>query len=91
MVLQGADLEEALALEEQALGDMDRLADRLPDESWPLRLRAHILEQLGRHPEAAAAECDHLARIPMAPGVDSLNVGVATAVCLHRFSRGART
>jgi tRNA G18 (ribose-2'-O)-methylase SpoU len=38
----------------------------------------------------ARARCDHLARIPMAPGVDSLNVGVAAAVCLHRLSRGAR-
>jgi tRNA G18 (ribose-2'-O)-methylase SpoU len=35
--------------------------------------------------------CDHLVRIPMAPGVDSLNVAVAAAVCLHRFTRGART
>ena len=34
--------------------------------------------------------CDDLARIPMAEGVDSLNVGVASAVCLHRFSRGKR-
>ena len=35
--------------------------------------------------------CDDLARIPMAAGVDSLNVAVAAAVCLHRFSRGTRT
>jgi tRNA G18 (ribose-2'-O)-methylase SpoU len=35
--------------------------------------------------------CDHVVRIPMAPGVDSLNVAVAAAVCLHRFSRGSRT
>lgn len=34
--------------------------------------------------------CDHVARIPMAPGVDSLNVAVAAAVCLHRFSNAAR-
>jgi tRNA G18 (ribose-2'-O)-methylase SpoU len=30
--------------------------------------------------------CDHVARIPMAPDVDSLNVAVAAAVFLHRFS-----
>lgn len=35
--------------------------------------------------------CDHIARIPMAPGVDSLNVAVASAVCLHRFTTGARS
>lgn len=46
-------------------------------------------EQSGLTPQTIAA-CDDAARIPMAPGVDSLNVGVAAAVCLHRFSRGAR-
>ena len=35
--------------------------------------------------------CDHIVRIPMAPGVDSLNVAVAAAVCLHRFSTGQRS
>ena len=30
--------------------------------------------------------CDQLVRIPMAPGTDSLNVGVAAAVCLHHFA-----
>ena len=34
---------------------------------------------------------DRIVRIPMTPGVDSLNVGVAAAVCLHRFSTGRRT
>ncbi len=36
------------------------------------------------------AACDRIARIPMAPGVDSLNVGVAAAVCLHRLSTARR-
>lgn len=36
------------------------------------------------------ALCDEVVRIPMAPGVDSLNVAAATAVCLHRLSRGTR-
>ena len=34
--------------------------------------------------------CDRVVRIPMAAGVDSLNVAVAAAVCLHRFSTGER-
>jgi tRNA G18 (ribose-2'-O)-methylase SpoU len=34
--------------------------------------------------------CDHVARIRMAPGVDSLNVAVAAAVFLHRFSNADR-
>jgi len=40
--------------------------------------------------EATLALCGRIGRIPMAPGVDSLNVGVAAAVCLHRFTRGER-
>jgi tRNA G18 (ribose-2'-O)-methylase SpoU len=39
---------------------------------------------------AALAACDRRVRIPMAPGVDSLNVAVAAAVLLDRFSRGTR-
>jgi tRNA G18 (ribose-2'-O)-methylase SpoU len=38
----------------------------------------------------ALARCDARVRIPMAPGVDSLNAAVAAAVCLHRLSRAAR-
>lgn len=34
---------------------------------------------------AALAAADHVARIPMAPGVDSLNVATAAAIALHRF------
>jgi tRNA G18 (ribose-2'-O)-methylase SpoU len=34
---------------------------------------------------ATLAHCDHVVRIPMATGVDSLNVAVAAAVCLHRL------
>lgn len=34
--------------------------------------------------------CHELARVPMAPGTDSLNVGVASAICLHRFSQSKR-
>ena len=35
--------------------------------------------------DRAKAACDHLVRIPMASGVDSLNVGVAAAVCLSHL------
>ncbi len=41
-------------------------------------------------PRATLDLCDRVARIPMAPGVDSLNVAVAAAVCLHRLSTGGR-
>lgn len=42
-------------------------------------------ESEGVSPEVAAA-CDRLVRIRMAPGVDSLNVATAAAVCLHRLA-----
>jgi tRNA G18 (ribose-2'-O)-methylase SpoU len=38
----------------------------------------------------ARRACDQLARIPMVAGVDSLNVAVAAAIALHRFSRSMR-
>lgn len=41
-------------------------------------------------PSATLAACDAVARIPMVRGIDSLNVGVAAAVCLHRLSRADR-
>jgi tRNA G18 (ribose-2'-O)-methylase SpoU len=36
---------------------------------------------------AALRACTHLARIPMAPGVDSLNVGVSVGVALYEIAR----
>jgi len=39
--------------------------------------------------EAARAACDGLYEIPMAPGVESLNVAVASAVFLHELDRAA--
>lgn len=39
---------------------------------------------------ATLLRCDRRVRIPMAAGIDSLNVAVAAAVCLHRLSRSAR-
>jgi tRNA G18 (ribose-2'-O)-methylase SpoU len=32
-----------------------------------------------------AAICDALVRIPMVPGIDSLNVAVAAGICLDRL------
>lgn len=46
-------------------------------------------ESRGLRPETLAL-LDARVRIPMAPGIDSLNVAVAAAVCLHRLSRGER-
>ncbi|MDE0889634.1 MAG: RNA methyltransferase [Phycisphaerales bacterium] len=40
--------------------------------------------------EVASQNCDSLVRIAMAPGVDSLNVAVAAAVLLDRYSTAGR-
>lgn len=40
--------------------------------------------------EPTLDRCDAIARIPMAAGVDSLNVSVAAGIALHRLSRGLR-
>ena len=40
--------------------------------------------------EDALGACTHLARIPMAPGVDSLNVGVSVGVTLYDVTRARR-
>jgi tRNA G18 (ribose-2'-O)-methylase SpoU len=37
--------------------------------------------------EGAIATCDHLARIPMAPGVDSLNVATAMGIAMYELCR----
>ena len=41
--------------------------------------------------DAALAACDERARVPMAPGVDSLNVATAGAVALYELFRDAQT
>ncbi len=61
------------------------------DEVTPPRRVALVVGQEfdGVSPTTLDA-CEHVVRVPMSPGVDSLNVGVAAAVCLHRFSTGRR-
>lgn len=66
-------------------------------ESLPLDAVAppeRVALVVGPEGEGLSAEtlrrCDLSVRIPMAAGVDSLNVAVAAAICLHRLSRGPR-
>lgn len=63
--------------------DLDSLAE--PDRVG--LLVGSEFEGLG---DVSINACSHLVRIPMTPGIDSLNVGVAAAVCLHKFSRADR-
>jgi tRNA G18 (ribose-2'-O)-methylase SpoU len=61
------------------------------DEVPPPRRVALVVGQEFDGVSAATLDaCHHVVRIPMTQGVDSLNVAVAAAVCLHRFSTAAR-
>jgi tRNA G18 (ribose-2'-O)-methylase SpoU len=40
-------------------------------------------------PESVMRRCDHRARIPMAPGIDSLNVAAASAIAIHALRPAA--
>jgi len=56
----------------------------------PRRVGVVVGSEFAGLSETAQRACDLAARIPMAAGVDSLNVSVAAAVMLHRFSRAPR-
>ena len=58
--------------------------------SCPRRVGLLVGSEYDGLPAATLKLADHIARVPMAAGVDSLNVAVAAAVCLHRFSTGRR-
>jgi len=56
----------------------------LPAFAWPERFALVVGNEFAGIDDATRAGCDRVVRIPMAPGVDSLNVAVAAAVCLDR-------
>ena len=68
-------------------GRQAELADDIPPAD---RVAIVVGPEFEGLPESTLAVCDHVARIPMAPGVDSLNVAVAAAVLLNRFTTGRR-
>jgi len=78
----------AVTLVGAATGDDAVILDAL---ERPERVGVLVGTEFAGLSEGAIAACDALVRIPMASGVDSLNVAVAAAICLHRLSRGARS
>ncbi|MFO0875517.1 MAG: RNA methyltransferase [Phycisphaerales bacterium] len=69
---------------------IDPGAVALDDLAPPPRTALVVGTEFAGIQPATRSRCDVLVRIPMAAGVDSLNVAVAAAVCLHRFSRRGR-
>jgi len=74
-----------IGLTTDATQTIDVVVQRVRDRSLGLLL-GHEGNGLTAHAREA---CDHLARIPMAHGVDSLNVATAAAVALYELSRSS--
>lgn len=73
-----------------SVGDGSTLPDATPRSAHDRVALVMGSEFDGLGPDATAT-CDALVRIAMAAGVDSLNVGVAAAVLLDRFSTASRS
>jgi tRNA G18 (ribose-2'-O)-methylase SpoU len=69
---------------------IDGDARPIDEISVPERVAILVGSEFSGLSEQARHAADRLARIPMASGVDSLNVAVAAAIALHRFSRSMR-
>jgi len=80
--LRAAAFTLAALVTDEGADDIARYASAFPS-SGRLALMAGS-EGAGLTPEALA-HADVVLRIPMAPGVDSLNVATATGIALHRF------
>lgn len=63
----------------------------LPDFTWPHRSMLVVGNEFGGLRDETLSLCDATVRIPMATGVDSLNVAVAASICLERACRRGRT
>lgn len=74
---------------ELAAAVLDREAEPLERASRPERLALLFGSEGEGLDEGIAARCDRRIRIPMAAGVDSLNVAAAAAVFLYHFTRVA--
>ena len=64
----------------------EELAERRATSSRPVRVALLLGAEGQGLTGAALAAADRRARIPLAPGVDSLNVATAAAVALHRLA-----
>ncbi len=69
---------------------LDERAVELDSVPCPKRVGLVVGPEFDGLPAATLDQCDSIVKVPMARGVDSLNVAVAAAVCLHRFSTAVR-
>ena len=63
-------------------------AELLPNIAWPDRVGLMLGNEFEGLRDEWLALCDHKLTIPMAPGTDSLNLGVAAGVFVYERMRG---
>ncbi len=73
-----------------SVGDGSIRVDAVPEDDRRHRVAIIMGSEFEGLSAEATSGCDALVRIAMAPGVDSLNVAVAAAVLLDRFSTARR-
>lgn len=73
-----------------SVGDGSTTPDAMPTDDRRRRVAIVMGSEFDGLSPAATGACDALVRIAMAPGVDSLNVAVAAAVLLDRFTTAVR-
>ena len=65
---------------------LDGRAERLPDAEWPPRAALLVGNEYEGLHSWVLALCDRRVTIPMQPGTDSLNLGVAAGIFIHHWS-----
>lgn len=65
---------------------LDRDAPSLAEASWPLRAGVVLGNEFGGLEPEWLSLCDRRLTIPMQPGTDSLNLGVATGIFLYEMT-----
>jgi tRNA G18 (ribose-2'-O)-methylase SpoU len=73
-----------------SVGDGSIRVDAVPEDDRQRRVAIVMGSEFEGLSAESTSGCDALVRIAMAPGVDSLNVAVAAAVLLDRFSTARR-
>jgi len=68
---------------------LDDGAERLPDFRWPRRTALVFGNEYHGLRDPWLSACDRLVTIPMTPGVDSLNLGVAAGIFLYELAKSA--
>ena len=106
-VSMGATMHVPMARSEKLLADLAMLkmdwgfqliaattspdAEKLPQFRWPARAALLVGNEFTGLSAECLRLCDHRVTIPMQPTVDSLNLGVAAAICMYAMTTAGKT